>query len=992
VIPSKQPFARPTSAPRATIYQTKEILFFPGQSSGSEETASSSSSLPTSDKVVGSSCILFGRNYRHSGKFPAVISLSERRYSEVFVSFLNDSVSGIARGTITRSVAIIGDINNDGFLDQLVGLPLNSTSLVYLGDAFGTENTDTESFKIIGDIDRGGGQLGWASIRIGDLNHDGCDEIVISAPYANTVYFIFGREDFNKDTIYINALLPEQGFKLIGSRQDINFGVAIALLHDFNNDGYQDMAVTGVRPEGENVIYILLGNADFGKEDIYIDQLIVNRPSSYYRIFSPYLSYGGFSIAGIGDVNSDGYNDLAIGSIPITGTHFGEQKTYVVYGREKHPSEKNDLFLSNMTETHGFVVSGGGFLVEATGDVNADGIADVMITTFYEWQGKGNAYLINNPRGVTYSPTNRPSSCPSSFPSSLPSVSPSTSAPSRSPTTSFPTVFAPLTLFPTSSSSVLESILDSTETSSSNSLNFSGSSLTPPNSEPTYRPIMKSPTLKSTLFPSFPPAPFPSALPTLPPSQKVSSLPTFLRRPPSPKPTGTMSPIRNLQVRKTLLPSPIPTTRGTTTTAFLQDTTITEIDCTKAGSYQGRNDANYAFEITANQGTVQLTGSDDIATKNYYLLYCPSDRVDVVIKNFRLSNDLISLIHLSDSGYWYSSLTDIKFFSNSKASPLTLSFCSENKLQVILSTHTSFDLQESNFLFSQPTSISNKRKARNNAVINYADMMVVGAVCLVLLIIYFGLSCGTQEDLKVKEIESQFYCEDDEEKGTEEEVDDDVKMKSLQQHVDTAERSSSRSSSATTTSSYVSASISRKITLPVKHLHGSHVSSSPLLSFELSAGSQSTEYYKISELSDEKSIGTGINELAVIEDTVRHETEFDDGSFPSLSDKSYLSVAFSEDETTENIYPKDFVEHGKADNNNNNLDDNDKNNNNNKNNNNDDNDNSMNSFLIDGMFSGEDFEDTHNYFKQELEDRSDSTSSSGGSGASIDTSISLFEF
>jgi hypothetical protein len=59
--------------------------------------------------------------------------------------------------------------------------------------------------------------------------------------------------------------------------------------NNFNIDGFQDIAITAVKPGGENVIYILLGNDFFGQGDIQIDQLLATKQSSCFRIIVPYF-------------------------------------------------------------------------------------------------------------------------------------------------------------------------------------------------------------------------------------------------------------------------------------------------------------------------------------------------------------------------------------------------------------------------------------------------------------------------------------------------------------------------------------------------------------------------------------------------------------------------------------------------------------------------------------------------------------------------------
>jgi hypothetical protein len=150
MIPSAQPFSFPTAAPQATIYQTNGVLFYLGATSGVNKTKS--------EETLGSSYILFGRNYKHQNKFAPIIDLSSVASRE-FVSEINNENSrgtggGIRYDITTRSTTIVGDINGDGFLDLLVGYPMVSKCSMYLGngvDDFTTIIATTgESFAIIG--------------------------------------------------------------------------------------------------------------------------------------------------------------------------------------------------------------------------------------------------------------------------------------------------------------------------------------------------------------------------------------------------------------------------------------------------------------------------------------------------------------------------------------------------------------------------------------------------------------------------------------------------------------------------------------------------------------------------------------------------------------------------------------------------------------------------------------------------------------------------
>jgi hypothetical protein len=257
--------------------------------------ASSSSyeSQINDNPVLGTSFILFGRKSSSQDRFPFSISLSSSSGHE-FVFEISNSVGGIRNDVVTRSTTIIGDINGDGYLDLLVGYPLASKCLVYLGDV-GTDfsaniTTTGESFAIVGDPYDEGGLLGWSSIRIGDLNGDGLDEIIVSAIYANTVYVVYGKREFHQKDIYVKELSTKEGLKIIGHPDDINFGVSLTFLQEFRKGSHADLAITAQKASaGQNVIYILFGAVLFkNNADIHIEQ-VMNNSSACFKIIPQLL-------------------------------------------------------------------------------------------------------------------------------------------------------------------------------------------------------------------------------------------------------------------------------------------------------------------------------------------------------------------------------------------------------------------------------------------------------------------------------------------------------------------------------------------------------------------------------------------------------------------------------------------------------------------------------------------------------------------------------
>jgi preprotein translocase subunit SecG len=693
IIPTAQPFSFPTSAPQATIYQTNGVLFYLGATSSSPN----KTHHQNNNDVLGSSYVLFGRNFKHQNKFPSTLSLDSSPSHE-FVSQITNNEAGIRNDITIRSTTIIGDINGDTFLDLLVGYPLASKCSVYLGDGvndFATIiSTTGESFAIIGDPYQGGGFLGWSSIRIGDLNGDRFEDIVVSAIYANTVYVIYGREEFHK-IININELTAQNGFQIKGSDQETNFGVGLTLLHHFRKGSRADIAITAQRSTGgQCVVYVLFGGTVFkNPESIIAIDRIMNNSSVVLKIIAPLYSFAGFSMAGVGDINSDGYDDLAIGSVPYDRGKYQEQKTYIIYGR-KFVANETELELAQTTSEDGIIITGGGFLVTGVGDVNGDGVADVMICSYYDWKGQSSAYLISTPANMTYSPSLQPSSTPTMIPTVLPSSSPTRNVTADDNSTLSPTIL------------------------------------------PSFRPSYVPTRINASLAPSRavyavgtsrPSAGKPSIGPSLSPTSGYHRLRGF----------PTTAPV----VLSTMMPT-------------INTTTFTEIDCSDdKKEYQGQNESHNVFRITANNGVVKLRGNEEGGAKNIYVLYCPSERVDIVIQNFRVSTDIISVVHLEKAGYSYLSLNDISY---SKSDPLTLLFCSESKLQVVLVSYTAFILQENNFLFTPMNGHDlNQEDSKKNTFLARVQIGVVLAVLFFLLAICVALSYNRNKSEEIRKLKQE---------------------------------------------------------------------------------------------------------------------------------------------------------------------------------------------------------------------------------------------
>jgi hypothetical protein len=649
-IPTVRPSYIPTSAPTQTssVFPSENIhfkgsLFFFGSYLPTVENIPN---IYLTEETIGSSYIIFGGK-----RMTNEIIIGSRSSQGLYSTVMNDA-GLIPDHAMSRTALSIGDFNGDTYEDLLICDPINSCCFLSLGHVNGLQNLQV-SFAIKSNRND---LFGWSIAKLNDVNKDNYADIAISGLSSNVIYLFFGSK--NTADINIDLLDPSVGIKIIGSQNDQNSGLALSSAGDFNNDGHSDILFSAIQINPyQNVIYILFLNSKMMKQNI-IDNLTPDK--DYFKITAPLFSFAGFSLANLDDINQDGFDDIIIGSIPYSGKYL-TQKSYVIYGR----NASNTLSLSEITEEEGFIITGGGFMVGGPGDVNGDGIPDIMVSSYQQWQGKGNSYIMVYPLNVTSPPTFLPSSQPTSSPSLSPSVLPSlivhdpSSTPTCQETTNEPV-----------SEGTFPPFLEATVLPS----------LAPKTSKPTRIPSIKSTTHCPT-FKTDPPSLRPSRKPTETPTRRPTILPSTT--------IPSSSPTRH----------PISSTFPTSSPSTLPTESLTEpfeeITIEKEGVYNvPSGKANY---IISGEGSFEIT-SNGGGKKVYTIL--PSKNV-IKITDFNIRYDQISLIHFP---YLYS-VNDLVYRTN----PLQIFLSSEQKL--ILSSLDASELTEDNFIFQK--SNENQKKKTN---------------------------------------------------------------------------------------------------------------------------------------------------------------------------------------------------------------------------------------------------------------------------------------
>jgi hypothetical protein len=310
-------------------------------------------------------------------------------------------------------LASAGDLNDDGIDDLAFSAPSNDN--VHNGEilvVFGRRSNfpaalamanlnGSNGFRLIGATVHGFGGSRLAGGH--DINGDGIDDLVVSAPVLSTngfqsgaAYVVFGRPSF-PESVSISDLNGSNGFRVDGAYAEQQFGESAASLGDINGDGLGDIAIGAPFPldgDPRGSAYVIFGRAAFPANFIVT---ILDGSNGFRVLPSVQTAQLGASIAGIGDVNADGRGDILIGARADAS---GNGAAYIIYGRDTWPAS---FSTGSLTLATGWRIHGQSFgdqlgdVVDSLGDFNSDGVPDFAVGAPYaDYNGadSGSAYVI----------------------------------------------------------------------------------------------------------------------------------------------------------------------------------------------------------------------------------------------------------------------------------------------------------------------------------------------------------------------------------------------------------------------------------------------------------------------------------------------------------------------------------------------------------------------------------------------------------------------
>ncbi len=278
------------------------------------------------------------------------------------------AVGGQAEAEFGTAVAGAGDVNADGFSDVVLGArkydgdqPGEGRAYVYLGTASGLESTPTWTME----SDQDSAWLGTSVAGAGDVDGDGYGDVLVAAPWFDASWVDDGRAWLFLGSVSGPTATP--AWTTSASQAGARLGISLASAGDVNGDGFGDAIVGALDysngEEGEGQALLFLGYPG----GLQADPAWTAESDQAEARF-------GRSVSSAGDIDGDGYGDVAVTADQYTDGQTHEGRVYLFLGSAGGPSAVPDWSFES-DDDYAYL----GATVRSAGDVDGDGFADLVV-------------------------------------------------------------------------------------------------------------------------------------------------------------------------------------------------------------------------------------------------------------------------------------------------------------------------------------------------------------------------------------------------------------------------------------------------------------------------------------------------------------------------------------------------------------------------------------------------------------------------------------